>query len=520
MIEFYLNGRHQQLASVDPNLTVLEWLRTKARLTGTKEGCASGDCGACTVAIGSIEPSNQESASRGDRLRYDSVNSCIALVGSLHGKHLITVDGLQSEPAHPVQKEVVECHGAQCGFCTPGIIMSLFALHTESRAAGITADDAALMESLGGNLCRCTGYRPIVEAGRKAAVQSWEPVDGTGQDSTQNEIDLRGPAWLQNPEMIAELKRVQDNSISISTDSGRRYDAPASLEQLRQLRAEHPQARLIAGGTDLSLEITQFLRDLDHVIAINNIPELQEIREEADGLYLGAAASYRAVEQALASRWPHFHTMLERLGSKQIRNRGTLGGNIGNASPIGDMPPALIALGAELELDSADGVRRLPIEDFFHDYKKTDLRANEFIRGVWIPESQADEQLLIYKISKRLDDDISAVLGAFWFKLDGAIVEDCRLAFGGMAAIPKRALNAELELRGKPWNLSAVARAVSALAEDFSPMTDVRASAEYRQQVAGNLIRRALLDSARSDFKPVKHHADNNHKPLMVSEYA
>ncbi|WP_105103429.1 xanthine dehydrogenase small subunit [Microbulbifer pacificus] len=515
MIEFYLNGRHRQLASVDPNLTVLEWLRTEARLTGTKEGCASGDCGACTVAIGTLDSSTDS-----ERLRYDSVNSCIALVGSLHGKHLITVDGLQSEPAHPVQKEMVECHGAQCGFCTPGIIMSLFALHTESRARGKTVDDAALMESLGGNLCRCTGYRPIVEAGRKAAVQEWQPAEGTEQKSTPAEIDLRGPAWLQNPAMIAQLKQVQNNPVTVAAENGRRYDAPITLAQLRQLRAEFPQARLVAGGTDLSLEITQFLRDLDHVISVNNIPELQEIREQQDGLYLGAAASYRAAEHALASRWPHFHTMLERLGSKQIRNRGTVGGNIGNASPIGDMPPALIALGAELELDGVDGVRRLPLQEFFHDYKKTDLRPNEFIRGVWIPASLSDEQLLIYKISKRLDDDISAVLGAFWLKLDGAIVEDCRLAFGGMAAIPKRAANAEAALRGQPWNLSSVARAVGALAEDFSPMSDVRASAEYRQQVAGNLIRRALLDSARSDFKPVKHHTDNNHKPLMVNEYA
>ncbi|MFD1215596.1 xanthine dehydrogenase small subunit [Microbulbifer celer] len=520
MIEFYLNGRHQQLASVDPNLTVLEWLRTQARLTGTKEGCASGDCGACTVAIGSLEPSDQKSTGTGDRLRYDAVNSCIALVGSLHGKHLISVDGLQTEPAHPVQKEMVECHGAQCGFCTPGIIMSLFALHTESVATGKTSDDAALMESLSGNLCRCTGYRPIVEAGRKAAVQSWEPADGAEQKTSSSEIDLRGPAWLQHPDMIATLKQVQNKSVSITAESGRRYDAPNSLEQLRQLRAEFPEARLVAGATDLSLEITQLLRDLEHVIGVNNIPELQQIREQQDGLYLGAAASYRAAQHALASRWPHFHTMLERLGSLQIRNRGTVGGNIGNASPIGDMPPALIALGAELELDSVDGVRRLPIQDFFHDYKKTDLRKNEFIRGVWIPAPAADEQLLIYKISKRLDDDISAVLGAFWFRLDGAIVEDCRLAFGGMAAIPKRAAHAENALRGQPWTLSTVANAIAALDRDFTPMSDVRSSAAYRQQVAGNLLRRALLDSARSDFKPVQHHDQNQKKPLMVTEYA
>lgn len=501
MIKFYLNGQLQKLNQVDPNLSILDWLRTNMRLTGTKEGCASGDCGACTVAIGSPDPA------RSGQLRYDSVNSCIALVGSLHGKHLVTVDALTQEPAHPVQKEMVECHGAQCGFCTPGIIMSLFALHTESAASGSVPGDDALLEALSGNLCRCTGYRPIIEAGRRASVQTWEP----GTDSSAPGHDLSGPAWLQAPEMIADLSSLQGSAGELTDDQGYRYDAPATLDALRELRRQFPEARLIAGGTDLALEITQQLKDLKHLIGLGGIEQLQDIHEDEDGIYLGAGVTYRALFHKLEERWPHFGPMLERLGSRQIRNRGTVGGNIGNASPIGDMPPALIALGAELDLDSVDGTRRLLLEDFFHGYKQTDLQPHEFIRGVWIPNPAPDEKLFIYKVSKRIDDDISAVLGAFWLKRDGERIKDCRLAFGGMAATPKRANGAEAALRGQPWNAATVTAAIAALELEFEPMTDVRGSAAYRLQVAGNLLRRAFLESTQDT---------NTHQPLMVTDYA
>lgn len=519
MIEFYLNGQQQKLNQVDPNLSILDWLRTKKRLTGTKEGCASGDCGACTVAIGT--PDRAQSG----QIRYDSVNSCIALVGSLHGKHLVTVEALTQEPAHPVQTEMVECHGAQCGFCTPGIVMSLFALHTESAASGSAPDDQALLEALSGNLCRCTGYRPIVEAGRRACVQTWEPgasnaVLNRGSalsgpvptDSSSPAPALSGPAWLQDPEMIAELLKLEGTAGALADDQGYRYDAPATLDELRDLRQQFPEARLIAGGTDLALEITQQLKDLTHLIGLSGIEELQDIREYEDGLYLGAGATYRAMFHTLEERWPHFGPMLERLGSRQIRNRGTVGGNIGNASPIGDMPPTLIALGAELELDSTEGTRRLPLESFFLGYKQTALKPNEFIRGVWIPAAKPDEQLLIYKVSKRIDDDISAVLGAFWIKRDGESITDCRLAYGGMAATPKRASNAEAQLKGQSWNAATVDAAIAALELDFEPMTDVRGSAAYRLQVAGNLLRRALLETTQ-DSTPSR-------QPLMVTDYA
>lgn len=510
MIEFYLNGQHHTLEQADPNLSILDWLRTRKRLTGTKEGCASGDCGACTVSIGTPDQA------RSGQLRYESVNSCIAPVGSLHGKHLITVEALSEEPGHPVQKEMIECHGAQCGYCTPGIIMSLFSLHTEKSGSGAPTNDSELLEALSGNLCRCTGYRPIVEAGRKASVQAWTP----GADNTQASQGavLSGPdaasgaPWLQSPEIVANLQKLQGTAGALQDSRGYRYDAPATLEALRALLQKSPEAKLVAGGTDLSLEITQQLKDLTHLIGLGGIQELQDIQENEDGIYIGGGATYTAVFHKLEERWPHFGPMLERLGSRQIRNRGTLGGNIGNASPIGDMPPPLIALGAEVELDSANGVRRLPLQDFFLDYKKTALEPGEFVRGVWIPAEKPDEQLLIYKISKRMDDDISAVLFALWVKYEGDVIKDCRLAFGGMAAIPKRATGAEDELKGQPWSEASVVKAIAALEQEMKPMSDVRGSAAYRLQIAGNLLRRAHIESTRD--------ATQTRQPLMVTDYA
>lgn len=508
VIEFFLNGSPQKLDQIDPNLSILEWLRTDMRLTGTKEGCASGDCGACTVSIGVLDE-------EGTRLRYESVNGCIALIGSLHGKHLVTVDALtEDKSVHPVQKAMIECHGAQCGFCTPGFVMSLFTLHTERYAdpelLKQPPSDHDILEALAGNLCRCTGYRPIVEAGRKACVESWVPSD-TGAPLSGPQSHRSGPDWLQHPDMVAALKTSNEQASGLA-DQSRRCDAPQTLDELRRLRADFPEARLIAGGTDLALEITQQLKDLEHVIQLDRIDALKQHEIRDGALFLGAGMTYRQLNIVLPGYWPHFSTLLERLGSLQIRNRGTLGGNIGNASPIGDMPPALIALGAELELDSIDGVRTLPLEDFFLDYKKTALKPHEFVRGVRVPLPESDEHLLLYKISKRLDDDISAVLGAFWMKLDNGAVADCRLAFGGMAATPKRAPAAENALRGQPWAEAAAEAAAAALAQDFQPLSDVRASAGYRLNVAGNLLQRALLETTTTPT-PTTY-------PLTVTDYA
>jgi len=487
VIEFLLNGRVEKVDQLDPNLSILEWLRTKMRLTGTKEGCASGDCGACTVITGT--PGTDGT------IRYEAINSCISLLGSLHGKELITVDAFQNEPRHPVQRSMMEQHGAQCGFCTPGIVMSLVALH--ANKGGKEQDDHQLLEALSGNLCRCTGYRPIIEAGRQALVQEWTP-----------EADHPAASLCGKP-ATSSLSAIHQDSITLAALEGPRYDAPVSLDELRALRREFPESRLVAGSTDLALEITQQLKSLDHMISVERVPELKGCTRQGDELVIGAAATYQQFRGPLSELWPAFDPMIERLGSLQIRNRGTIGGNIGNASPIGDMPPALIALEATVVLDGPEGQRQLPLEAFFHGYKQTDLKPGEFIHSVQVPAPQANEQLYIYKISKRLDDDISAVLGAFRLTLDNGVVADCRLAFGGMAATPTRALKTETALKGQPWSESSVIAAIASLADDFSPLSDVRASAEYRLQVAGNLLRRALLasDASTSD-------------PLMVTDYA
>ena len=429
MIEFYLNGQSQKLDQTDPNLSILDWLRTKMRLSGTKEGCASGDCGACTVLLGSLDQHEQ--------WHYVAMNSCIGLVGALHGKHLITVDALQREPAHPVQTAMVECNGSQCGFCTPGIVMSLVGLHQQVASAGQHANAHQLMEALAGNLCRCTGYRPIVEAGARSIVDSVQQWDGNA---------------LFSPQPSSEFKQARAQAAVLQDEAGNRFTAPLS------------------------------------------VAELQQLEQDDENLTIGSALTYAQFGPILDQYWPAFTPMLERLGSLQIRNRATLGGNIGNASPIGDMPPPLIALGAEVQLDSQNGIRWLALQDYFLDYKKTVLQPGEFIRAVRIAKPAANERLFIYKISKRLDDDISAVLAAFWLRFNGDNIEDCRLAYGGMAGIPKRALAAETALRGQAFDESAVAAAAAALTQDFKPMSDVRASAAYRLEVAGNLLRRALYE--------------------------
>ena len=487
MIEFLLNGRIGKVDQFDPNLSILEWLRTKMRLTGTKEGCASGDCGACTIITGT--------ADQDGNTHYDAINSCITLLGSLHGKELITVEAFQQEPSHPVQQGMMEKHGAQCGFCTPGIVMSLTALHANRKRG--TVSNHQILEALSGNLCRCTGYRPIIEAGQDAMVKEWTP-------------DTEHPAAGMSPNSSGStLSRFHRGNITVEAAGGARYDAPISLDDLRSLRRSYPDSRLVAGSTDLALEITQQLTSLGHLVSVERVPELKGCALEGDELVIGAASTYQEFRASLCDIWPAFDAMLERLGSLQIRNRGTLGGNIANASPIGDMPPPLIALNAILVLDGPDGQRSMPIEDFFLGYKKTALKSGEFLHSVRLPAPKTNETLHIYKVSKRLDDDISAVLGAFRMTITDGVVSDCRLAFGGMAATPARALHTENALKGQPWNENTVADAIHVLGSDFSPLSDVRASASYRLQVAGNLLHRARL---YSDSLP--------REQLTVTDYA
>ena len=462
MIEFILNHEVVQVDRERADLTVLEYLREQRQLCGTKEGCASGDCGACTVVVADILD---------NRLNYQSCNSCITFLGTLHGKQLITVEHLgQDDQLHPMQQAMVDNHGSQCGFCTPGFVMSLFALYKDpvNRASKAVTD-----EYIGGNLCRCTGYKPIV----KAALEGMQsaPTDHFSRSET---VIL---------ETLKRLKREKNPGTE-------NFYIPATCRALAGLCKQMPSARMLAGGTDLALEVTQQLRTIDPILYLGNIQALQKIRVTDDFFEVGASVSLSRLKDLVEKDYPDLSGLLLRFGSRQVRNPGTVGGNIATASPIGDLPPVFIALGAELGLQSSAGRRQLPIHDFFVDYRKTRLRAGEFIRSVKFPRAGKGRHLKVYKVSKRIDDDISAVCMAIKIELDHNRVDTVRIGVGGMSAIPKRAMACETSLRGGPWDAESIERAQAALLDDFQPIDDVRASAEYRMTVAQNLLNRLFIE--------------------------
>ncbi|MDR5874764.1 xanthine dehydrogenase small subunit [Vreelandella gomseomensis] len=477
-IEFLLNGTPKQ-CDVSPDTSILTLLRDHLGMTGTKEGCASGDCGACTVAI--RHPTEVASA-------FESVNACITPAHQLKGRHLVTVEGLaQGEQLHPAQQAMVECHASQCGFCTPGIVMSLFTLHTAQQQHPFALTPERLEAVLGGNLCRCTGYRPIRDAALSMAQQPWQ-----------------APAWFDaSPPLSAADKTAPP------ADSAPLFAQPSTLTELTKARRRYPDARLVAGATDLWLETTQRLEALDQLIDVSRVNELQQIAETTfqhqPGWWVGAGVTYRQLEPLFEQHFPTFAHLLHRLGSQQIRNRGTLGGNIANASPIGDTPPVLMALNAWVEVANDDGVRQLPLDRFFIDYKQTALAADEVISKVFIPALKDHALLRIWKLSKRREDDISAVLGAFCYRWEDGIMRDVRIAFGGMAATPKRALNTEAVLEGQPLSKSGFQAAQQALDDEFQPMSDVRGSQHYRQQAARNLLERLYLTLSAPNQEVMLH---------------
>lgn len=461
MIQFLLNNRLITEHALDPNLTVLSYLRNHQQRRGTKEGCASGDCGACTVTVGKVVDGH---------MQYEAVNSCLMLVSSLQGKLLITVEDLRQErELHPVQQAMVKCHGSQCGYCTPGFVMSLFTLQKNSTEWQRHQAELALA----GNLCRCTGYRPIMDAAKQACEHA------VSDEFSRNEADL-----------VQQLQTLANNEIQILETGGNRCFIPKKLSQLAALCQQHPDARLVAGGTDLALQITQHHQSIPLLISLEQVAELKACHEDEDNIYLGAAASLHHCYRFLSTRIPAFSAMLERFASLQIRNQGTLGGNISNASPIGDTAPVLLALDAQLVLQQGNTLREVPIDQFFTGYRQTVLQAGEFVRSITIPKRTISPDFVAWKVSKRLDDDISAVFVAINMHVEHGVIQHVRIAFGGMASTPKRATAAESAMRNATFSSDTIEKACTALSQDFQPLSDFRASADYRLHVARNLLRR------------------------------
>lgn len=500
MIDFYLNGQRRQCTDVTPDTSVLELLRIQLGQTGTKEGCASGDCGACTVSIG--EPDGQGG------LAYHSANACITPAHQLNGCHLVTVEGLsRGDALHPVQAAMVDCHGSQCGFCTPGIVMSLFTLHEEQRHKPAPLTQQRMEAALGGNLCRCTGYRPI----RDAALR-------------MNEYPDTHPLWADDPDLTGDVEALYTDATKTqpadTTTANARFDSPRDLVTLRELRRARPQSRLVAGATDLWLESTQQLKSLDDLISVRQVAELNTLEETSGGWWIGAAVTYSRLEPLFAEHYPAFEHLMHRFASSQIRNRATLGGNVANASPIGDTPPVLLALDARLALDGPEGSRELPIAEFFLDYKKTALNEGEFIRAIFLPRPTTDHNLKVWKLSKRREDDISAVLAAFAWRLDNGVIRDVHLAFGGMAGIPKRAPNTEAALEGQAPSQAVFEAAKAALRGEFQPMTDVRGTKEYRLIAAANLLERLRLMLANASKNSASKGSDKKDAEVCLDAYA
>lgn len=465
-LRFLRRGEVVELTAVAPMRTLLDYLRLDETSRGTKEGCGEGDCGACTVSLGSLKDG---------RLVYEPINACILLLGQVDGKEVVTVDDLaRGGKLHPIQQAMVETHGSQCGFCTPGFVMSLFALYQSD----VAADRRSVVDQLAGNLCRCTGYRPIVEAA--LGTCTGRPDD----------------AWSQaRAETEQALARLDDGSDLFIGDDRAFFAAPANDEALAQLTQTHPDAVLLAGATDVGLWITKQLRDIGKIIHLGRLRSLRRVEETADTVRLGAAVTYAEAEQALGTIDPDLAELLRRIGSKQVRASGTVGGNIANGSPIGDTPPALIALGAELDLRKGAVTRRIALEDFFIAYGKQDRAAGEIVASVSVPKLKRDEVFRCFKITKRFDQDISSVLGAFKFTISGRRIAGARIAYGGMAATPKRA--AKSEAAALSLSLDDPAgweQAADRLADDFKPIGDHRASADYRAATARALFIKALME--------------------------
>jgi len=485
-VRFVLDGETRSVRDAAPTRTVLQHLREDLGRTGTKEGCAEGDCGACTVVLAELV---------GRKVRYRAINSCIQFLPTLDGKALITVESLKrgrDGALHPVQQALADGHGSQCGFCTPGFVMSLFGLYKTDPAPGRTA----VNDALAGNLCRCTGYRPIVDAASAMyALGRAIPADEQGW--------LDAPAGSKSPvaraaeaklaKQLAGLRRRK--GLSLQHASGA-FHAPRTSAELAGLRTRLPAARMLAGGTDVGLWVTKQHRQLGDVIYVGNVAELAVVEQTDAGLAIGAAVSLTDAAEALVRVFPELDELFRRFASPPIRNAGTLAGNVANGSPIGDSMPPLIALGARVVLRRGDARRELPLEDLYLAYQTTAIAPGEFVERVIVPARRPDLFFATYKISKRFDQDISAVCAAFALDVVGDRIRSARVAFGGMSATPKRATACEATLAGGEWSHDTCEAAATALARDYAPIGDMRASAEYRLGVAQNLLRKFFLETS------------------------
>jgi xanthine dehydrogenase small subunit len=467
LLRFWHRGEVINLDNVPPDRTLLDLLREDLRLTATKEGCGAGDCGACTVVVGELIDGN---------LQYRAINSCIKPAHAIHGLALWTSADLSAPNGelHPAQQAMLECHGSQCGFCTPGFVMSLFALYQRSVAQGLSVDSHTAHQALSGNLCRCTGYRPIVQAACQMQAQSDHQV-------------------IEAP-ILAKLQ-----SLAASNEGNTNYLMPTDLSALLQARAQHPQAQLIAGATDAGLWLTQGLRRMPQIIDLSRVDSLRRVETYPNHIAIGAAVNLQNAFEALSADRPSIAAFGERFAGWPVRQSGTLGGNVANGSPIGDSMPLLLALGAHVVLVAwRKGLivhRHIPLDHFYTGYRQSVLAADEVLCWIVVPKPESGEWLGTYKISKRMEDDISAVSLSIQLHLQNGHITAARVGVGGVAATPVRAMETEATLIGQPWNEATLQCAQATIQQEFSPVSDLRASADYRRQLMGQLLRRAWLES-------------------------
>jgi len=463
IIKFILDNKIQKIHNPDPNETILNYIRLRLKKTGTKEGCAEGGCGACTVVIGELKKNN---------IVYKAINSCIAFTPILEGKQLLVVEDLMQKNGslHPVQSAMVNYHGSQCGFCTPGFVMSLFSMYKNN----ISYDEKTIEESISGNLCRCTGYRPIIDAAKNLNNSKLDQFEKNKKKT------------------IALLKKIRPESISINNQN-KKYFAPRTVNELKKIIKKYPNLDFLSGGTDMSLIVTKEKKDLENIIYLNSIDELNYIKENDGYIEVGATTPLRKFELFIKKYYLDFNTILKRYGSVQIRNVATMAGNIATASPIGDTLPLLLSLDASIVVESFNKKKILPLKNFFISYRKTKLKKGQFISSIRIPIFKKNI-FKAYKISKRIDDDISSVCASFNLAIVNKKIKNIKIAYGGMAPIPKRAIYCEKMLLNSNLSEDIILKAQMSLEKDFKPIDDMRASKNYRMEIAKNLLMKCFIE--------------------------